>query len=96
MGTVPHPCVDIHITATPQLSSPPWCAEVVLIAGYLRSHGLLEALNTQVHCVRKRFGRYEVLVVLALLFGSAISGERTLQAFFDPLHPFSEPFIRLV
>jgi hypothetical protein len=45
--------------------------------------------------VRGRFGRYEVLDFLALLFGSAISGERTLQAFFDRLQPFAEPFMAL-
>jgi hypothetical protein len=95
MGTVPHPCVDIHTTSAPQPSVPPWFAERVLIAGYLRSHGLLEALSTQVHLVRKRFGHDAVLDVLALLFGYAISGEWTLQAFFDRLHPFAEPFMAL-
>jgi hypothetical protein len=65
------------------------------MAGYLRSHGLLDALSNQVHLVRKRFGHYEVLDFLALLFGYAISGERTLQAFFDRLHPFAEPFMAL-
>ncbi len=95
MGTVPHPCVDIHTTSAPQPSVPPWFAESVLIAGYLRSHGLLEALSTQVHLVRKRFGHYEVVDFLALLFGYAISGEWTLQAFFDRLHPFAEPFMAL-
>jgi hypothetical protein len=95
MGTVPHPCVDIHTTPVPQPSIPHWFAEIVLVAGYLRSHGLLDALSTQVHLVRKRFGHYEVLDFLALLFGYAISGERTLQAFFDRLQPFAEPFMAL-
>jgi hypothetical protein len=95
MGTLPHPCVDIHTTPAPQPSIPPWFAETVLIAGYLRSHGLLEALNTQVRFVRKRFGQYEVIDFLAPLFGYAISGERTLQAFFDRLQPFAEPFMAL-
>ncbi len=95
MGTVPHPCVDIHTTPTPQPSIPPWFAEIVLIAGHLRSHGLLEALNTQVRFARKRFGHYEMLDFLALLFGYALSGERTLQAFFDRLQPFTEPFMAL-
>jgi hypothetical protein len=95
MGTVPHPCVDIHTTPAPQPSIPPWFAEIVLMAGYLRGHGLLEALGAQVRLVRGRFGRYEVLDFLALLFGYAISGERTLQAFFDRLHPFAEPFMAL-
>lgn len=95
MGTVPHPCVDIHTTPISQASIPPWFAETILIAGYLRGHGLLSALNTQVHLVRKRFGQYEVIDFLALLFGYAISGERTLQAFFDRLQPFAEPFMAL-
>jgi hypothetical protein len=95
MGTVAHPCVDIHTTPAAQPSIPPWFAETVLIAGYLRSHGLLEALNTQVRLERKRFGQYEVIDFLALLFGYALSGERTLQAFFDRLHPFAEPFMAL-
>jgi hypothetical protein len=43
--------------------------------------------------VRGSFGRYEVLDFLALLFGYAISGERTLQIFFDRLQPFAEPFM---
>jgi len=95
MGTIRHPCVDIHTTPTPQPSLPPWFAEIVLIAGHLRSHGLLDALSAQVRPVRGRFGRYEALDFLALLFGYAISGERTLQAFFDRLHPFAGPFMAL-
>jgi len=70
-------------------------AQIVLIAGYLRGHGLLDALSTQVRVVRGRFGRYEVIDFLALLFGYAISGEQTLQAFFDRLHPFAESFMAL-
>lgn len=95
MGTVPHLWVDIHTTAAPQPSIPPWFAETVLIASYLRSQGLLETLNAQVHLVRGRFGQYEALDFMALLFGYAISGERTLQAFFDRLRPFAEPFMAL-
>lgn len=95
MGTVPHPCVDIYTTPACQPSIPPWFAEIALIAAYLRGHGLLETLSTQVRLVRKRFGHYEVIDFLALLFGYAISGERTLQAFFDRLQPFTEPFMAL-
>jgi hypothetical protein len=59
MTTLPHPCVDIHTTSAPQPSIPPWCAEIVLIAGYLRAHALLEAFGAQVRLVRARFGRYD-------------------------------------
>jgi hypothetical protein len=48
-----------------------------------------------VRLVRGRFGRYEVLDFLALLFGYALSGERTLQVFFDRLQPFALPFMAL-
>jgi hypothetical protein len=61
----------------------------------LRGQGLLEALSAQVRLARGRFGRYEVIDFLALLFGHAISGERTLQAFFDRLQPFAGPFMAL-
>jgi hypothetical protein len=38
---------------------------------------------------RRRFGRYEVIDFVAVLFGYAISGERTLEAFYECLHPFA-------
>jgi hypothetical protein len=91
MGTIPHPCVDIHTTPAPQPSLPPWCAERILIAGLLRSRGRLDALSAQVRLVRGRFGRYEVIALLARLFGDALSGARTVQAFFDRVHPFAQP-----
>lgn len=95
IGAVPHPCVDLHTTPAPQPSIPPWFAEIVLIADYLRRHGLLDALSAQIRLVRGRFGRYEAPDFLVLLFGYAISGEQTLQAFFDRVHPFAEPFMAL-
>jgi len=78
-----------------QPAVPPWFAETVLLVEYLRTHGLLDALTHQVHLVRVRFGQYEVLDFLAPLFGYAISGERTLQAYFDRLKPFADPFMAL-
>ncbi len=38
---------------------------------------------------------YAVIDFLAVLFGSAISGERTLEAFYERLHPFAIPFMAL-
>jgi hypothetical protein len=91
MGTMPHPCVDLHTTPAPQPSLPPWFAERIVIAGFLRRRGLLAALSAQVRLVRGRCGRYAVIDLLARLVGDALSGERTLQAFFDRLHPFAQP-----
>ncbi len=36
-----------------------------------------------------RFGRYEVIDFVAVLFGYAISGERTLEAFYERLSPWA-------
>ncbi len=44
---------------------------------------------------RRRFGHYEVIDFLAVLFGYAISGERTLESFYERLQPFAVPFMAL-
>jgi hypothetical protein len=48
-----------------------------------------------VRFARRRFGRYDVIDFLAVLFGYAISGERTLEAFYERLQPFAVPFMAL-
>ncbi|HEX4205506.1 MAG TPA: hypothetical protein VHZ51_15195 [Ktedonobacteraceae bacterium] len=58
--------------------TPSWFGEVVLIMEYLRKHGILTKISEEVRVAQKRFGRYEVIDFLAVLFGYAISGERTL------------------
>ena len=37
----------------------------------------------------------QLIDFLAVLFGYAISGERTLEAFYERLQPFAEPFMAL-
>jgi hypothetical protein len=69
--------------------------EVVLIAAYLRQHGVLTKISEQMRFARRRFGYYEVIDFLAVLFGYAISGERTLEAFYERLQPFAIPFMAL-
>ena len=48
-----------------------------------------------VRFARRRFGHYEVVDFLAVLFGYAISGERTLESFYERLRPFAVPFMAL-
>ncbi len=43
----------------------------------------------------RRFGHYEMIDFLAVLFGYAISGERTLEEFYERLQPFAIPFMAL-
>ncbi len=40
-------------------------------------------------------GRYNVIDFLAVLFGYAISGERTPEMFYESLQPFVVPFMAL-
>jgi hypothetical protein len=68
---------------------------VTLIVEHLRQQGILSKINERVRFTRRRFGRYEVIDFLAVLFGYAISGERTLEAFYERLQPFALPFMAL-
>ena len=76
-------------------STPSWFGEVALIIPYLRKQGVLSAINSQVRLARRRFGHYEVIDFLAVLFGYAISGERTLEEFYERLLPLEQSFMAL-
>jgi hypothetical protein len=76
-------------------SLPSWFGEVVLIAQCLRQHDVLSAIAERVRFARRRFGQYEVIDFVAVLFGYAVSGERTLEAFYEHLHPFAAAFMAL-
>ena len=53
-------------------------------------------MNQRVCFAPKRFGRYEVSGFLAVLFGDASSGERTLEQFDESLQPLAIPFWALL
>ncbi len=95
MNSIADGSVKIQTTSESTPSTPSWFGEVVLLIGYLRKHGVLNKINKQVRFARRRFGRYEVIDFLAVLFGYAISGERTLEAFYERLQPFAIPFMAL-
>jgi hypothetical protein len=76
-------------------STPAWFGEVVLIVQYLRKYEILSTIAERVRFARRRFGHYEVIDFVAVLFGYAISGERTLEAFYQCLHPFASAFMAL-
>ena len=79
--------VKIQTTPESNPSPPSWFGEVVLLASYLRKHGLLSKISEGVCFARRRFGHYETIDFLAVLFGYAISGERTLEENYERLHP---------
>src|SRR5437588_7955747 len=88
---------SMHIqTSAESVPSPPsWFGEVVLMTAHLRKHKVLAKISERVRFARRRFGRYEVIDFLAVLFGYAVSGERTLEAFYQRLQPFAGPFMAL-
>ena len=82
MTSIADGSVIIQTSAESVPSTPTWFGEVVLMSRYLQKHGILSKINEEVRFTRKRFGRYEVIDFLAVLFGYAISGERTLEEFY--------------
>jgi hypothetical protein len=87
--------VSIQTSSESVPSTPDWLGEVALITHCLRSQGVLSAIAERVRFARRRFGHYEVLDFVAVLFGYAISGERTLQAFYATVRPFASVFMAL-
>src|SRR6266567_6396554 len=95
MSSIADGSVSIQTSSESVPSTPSWFGEVALIAAYLRQQGVLTRVSERVRFARRRFGRYEVIDFLAVLFGYAISGERTLEAFYEQLLPFAQPFMAL-
>lgn len=95
MNSIVDSTVVIQTSSHSVPSTPSWFGEVVLITEYLRKQGVLSKLSERVRFRRRRFGQYEVIDFLAVLFGYAISDERTLEAFYERLQPFAVPFMAL-
>jgi hypothetical protein len=88
---------SVTIQISPELvpAMPAWFGEVAVIAHYLRHLGVLSALEERVRFARRRFGHYDLIDFVVVLLGYAISGERTLETFYECLHPFAAPFMAL-
>lgn len=69
--------------------------EVAAFAQVLTQSGSLKKIQEQVRFARARFGQYDLLDLVVVLIGDAISGEPTLQAFYERLLPFADPFMAL-
>jgi len=95
MNSIADGSVIIQTSSQSVLATPSWFGETTLIVAHLRKQGALTAINERVRFARRRFGRYEVIDFLAVLFGYAISGERTLEAFYEGLQPFAVAFMAL-
>src|SRR6266581_2400156 len=95
MTTIAYSPVNIQTSTQSVPSIPDWFGEVTLIVSHLHHQGVFADLAEPVRFARRRFGRYEVIDFLAVLFGYAISGERTLEAFYERLHPWASAFMAL-
>jgi hypothetical protein len=95
MNSIADGSVIIQTSSESNLSTPCWFGEATLIVGHLLKQGALAAISERVRFARRRFGHYEIIDFLAVLFGYAISGERTLEAFYEGLEPFAVAFMAL-
>ena len=95
MATVPASLVEIHTNSADVPSIPPWFAEVTLLARHFTQRGVLDTICQHVRLTRGRAGHYDVIDFVAVLLGYALSGEPTVEAFFDRLRPFAAPFMAL-
>ena len=95
MTSIVDSSVHIHTSVEPSPCLPPWFGEFVLVVTHLKKQGVLTKICERVRFARRRFGRYEMIDFLAVLFGYAISGERTLEEFYESLQPFAVPFMAL-
>jgi hypothetical protein len=87
--------VEIHTRPADVPSIPSWFAELILLARHFTQRGILAAVAEHVQLARGRAGHYDVIDFVAVLLGYALSGEPTLEAFFDRLRPFAGPFMAL-
>jgi hypothetical protein len=95
MTSIAYSAVTIQTSPHSLPSTPSWLGEVAIIAHYLTELGLLDAMGGRVRFARRRFGKYEVIDFVAVLIGYALSGEPTLQTFYERLLPFATPFMAL-
>ena len=90
-----HLSVHVQIAPTSVPSTPSWLGEVAVVAHVFSQLGLQKAIEERVRFARARMGNYEVIDFVVMLIGYAVSGERTLQSFYQRLLPFAEPFMAL-
>ena len=69
--------------------------EVAAVAHILTQTGIISALEDHVQFARARFGTYDTIDFVIVLFSYALSGEPTIAAFYDRLAPFTHDFLAL-
>jgi hypothetical protein len=95
IGCMMHDSVTIQITPESSPSTPSWMGEVAAFAQVFTHEGNLKAITEQVRFARARFGQYDVIDFAVVLIGYMVSGEPTLQAFYERLTPWAGAFMAL-
>src|SRR5713226_4140867 len=95
MTSITSAAVTIQTSPQSVPSTPSWFGEVTVIAHYLGHLGVLSTAEERVRFARRRFGRYDVIDFVVVLLGYAISGERTLEAFYERVRPYANAFMAL-
>lgn len=90
-----HAHVTFQVDPGSAPSPPTWLEEVATLAHILPQVGILSAIEKHVQFARARFGTYDTLDFVLVLFGYALSGERTLVSFYERLVPFQQTYLRL-
>jgi len=90
-----HSTVTVQTTPESQPSTPNWMGEVAAFAQVLTQTGILTSMIERVRFARARMGTYELIDFVVVLIGYALSGEPTLQAFYERLLPFADEFMAL-
>ena len=95
MTSIAYSPVNIQASAQSAPALPCWFGELSLIVQHLQRQGVLAAIEEQVRFARRRFGHYDVIDFVAVLCGYAISGERTLEDFYERIEPWTDPLMAL-
>jgi hypothetical protein len=69
MTSIADGAVSIQTASVSVPSTPSWFGEVVLLITHLKKQGVLAKFCERIQFARRRFGRYEVIDFLAVLFG---------------------------
>ena len=87
--------VKVQIAPESVPSIPSWFSEVTVLAHMFTQYGVLNAIERRVRFTRARFGHYDTIDFVVILIGYAVSGEATLEAFYERLLPFASTYMAL-
>jgi hypothetical protein len=76
MTSIADSSVSIQTSSESVPCPPPWFGEVVLMIAHLQKRGVLAKISERVQFKRRRFGRYEMIDFLAILFTPSVANAR--------------------